>query len=310
MSRVVDVQGMLDALGIEYKERHGEFWACCPNHKERSPSWSINAETGRHLCFGCKWKGGAPSVVTRVIGFSSDYWSRRWLEERGLYSDAAIPLSVARCAVVSHVAASMAWPSSVPERRFIEWPTAAQRYVASRGLTLSQIKRWRLSYATDGYFASRIVIPTFDRDSNLLNMTGRTWVPNRKPKYKAATRDMGADPESIFGEQYWSALPTRDTVVVCEGELNALACERVGATYVAALGGSQLLKGQVMKLSRFGSIVLAVDIDKAGTEIADQLRATFQRWRRVRVVEFPDARDPSDLALEDPELLTSLLGSV
>ena len=48
-------------------ERRGyNYWACCPFHHEKTPSFSVNAADGYYHCFGCGVSGD-------VIGFVKGY---------------------------------------------------------------------------------------------------------------------------------------------------------------------------------------------------------------------------------------------
>ena len=46
--------------GIELRLR-------CPFHDDKTPSLSINAETGKFHCFGCHAKGGDIDTVARIL---------------------------------------------------------------------------------------------------------------------------------------------------------------------------------------------------------------------------------------------------
>ena len=48
-------------------ERRGrDFWACCPFHHEKTPSFKINDEKGRYYCFGCKEQGDVFELLTTL----------------------------------------------------------------------------------------------------------------------------------------------------------------------------------------------------------------------------------------------------
>lgn len=306
--REVDIARMLLSLGIEFRDRGGELWAPCPKpgHNERTASWSIN-EKGGHYCFGCKWKGGSLELVKRVVGLSNWAAADVYLEERGLYLDGAMPLAVQLRIQREQNQGDMEFPTEARVLPLAEWITPARRYAKERGITVGQVARWGLGYATGGYYANRILLPTRDRLGALLNITGRAWSKTKTPKYLNSKEKHGWNPAAVFGEQQWPEYATRSTLVLCEGELNALACERRGAPYIGALGGSQLEKEQVLKIGQFQRVIIAVDMDKAGSEVARSLRATLARWRRCSVVKFPDKRDPNDLERQAPELLDELL---
>jgi DNA primase len=310
-NRAIDIPRMLKLLGIQYKDHNGELWANCPfpDHEEDTPSWSMKP-TGQHYCFGCKKGGGAANLVMRVYDFKAYASAMAWLDEHGLFSDGKLPLEVD--VVVSRPALDRPEVQVPTDARFVsfaEWKvTVAKRYAQKRGITAAQVDKWGIGYATGGYYANRLLLPTREYMSGrLINITGRAWSPTKTPKYLNSKEQHGWDPGAVFGEQHWGPYLGSATLVLCEGELNALACERVGAQYVGALGGSTLDKEQVLKLSTFLKVIIAVDIDRAGTEVAEALRATLARWRKAVVVQFPDRRDPNDLEREDPQLLKRLL---
>jgi hypothetical protein len=98
MSRSIDVPGILRWLEIPAKKRGAEWWACCPIHGEREPSWQMREDPegkdhGLWRCFGCGVSGNAVQLAMKLIGV--DYrTAHTMLEERGLLG-AAPPIPVA-----------------------------------------------------------------------------------------------------------------------------------------------------------------------------------------------------------------------
>ena len=43
---------------VQVEKRSGRFWACCPFHQEKTPSFTVNPEAKSYYCFGCQ-KGGS-----------------------------------------------------------------------------------------------------------------------------------------------------------------------------------------------------------------------------------------------------------
>ena len=46
----------------------GDFWACCPFHQERTPSFHVLDGKGFYHCFGCGAKGDAISFLRELLG--------------------------------------------------------------------------------------------------------------------------------------------------------------------------------------------------------------------------------------------------
>ena len=57
----------LEEIVSEYvplKQKGRRFWGCCPFHNEKTPSFSVDAESQLYYCFGCH-KGG--TVINFVM---------------------------------------------------------------------------------------------------------------------------------------------------------------------------------------------------------------------------------------------------
>ena len=48
----------------------GDFWACCPFHNEKTPSFHVEDRKGRYHCFGCKASGDIFTFLVEKEGLS------------------------------------------------------------------------------------------------------------------------------------------------------------------------------------------------------------------------------------------------
>ncbi|MFB2550688.1 DNA primase [Ensifer soli] len=128
----------------------GDFWACCPFHGEKSPSFHCEDRKGRYHCFGCGVSGDHFRFLTDLDGVS-------------------FPEAVQQIADMAGVA--MPQPDAEAERRdrertglidVMEMAAAffeeqlqtaagarARAYLRDRGLTGRTIETFRLGYAPD-----------------------------------------------------------------------------------------------------------------------------------------------------------------
>ena len=51
---------------IHLEQKGRRFWACCPFHNEKTPSFTISAEDGIYYCFGCKESGDVIKFVEKM----------------------------------------------------------------------------------------------------------------------------------------------------------------------------------------------------------------------------------------------------
>lgn len=303
---IVDVRRMLELLGIQFTEQHGELWARCPSpaHHESEASWSINAKTGDdatglHHCFGCGFGGSPVDLVAEVMGTQPSS-ARQWLKDQGLVISEAPPLDVElivrrKATRALRVPATLGGPLPF-------WPTPVRRYAVKRGITEGQVIRWDLAYAIDGRLAGRLVFPVADELGRLRSFHARDFTGASAKRYMNATRHDGHDPGAIFGMRHWPPsldFRKRSMVVLTEGALDALACERAGATFIAAIGGSEPQPRQLVKLSTWGAVVIATDGDRAGDKVARIITDALGRRCVIRRATMPPKCDACDLTRED-----------
>jgi DNA primase len=69
---------------VRLARRGRSFLGLCPFHKEKSPSFSVNAERGFFYCFGCKENGSAIDFVMKLEGKSFPDAVRTLAERAGI----------------------------------------------------------------------------------------------------------------------------------------------------------------------------------------------------------------------------------
>ena len=61
-SDIVDIVGGYVTL----KKRGSDYWACCPFHHEKTPSFSVSPDKQMFYCFGCKKGGGVVNFIMEI----------------------------------------------------------------------------------------------------------------------------------------------------------------------------------------------------------------------------------------------------
>lgn len=307
----VDVPRLLLALGIDAKRKGRNLTALCPFHVDTKPSWDIRDQQGherhaRHHCFACKAGGTAASLVKELLDLEDYAQAYDWLSDNGITTDPDLPVDVdveerngsMEADRSTHV------PSGVVVAPLSRWVSRARAYAQSRGVTAEQVDRWGIGYAIDGRCRGRIWIPIRDEEGVLLSYTARSY-DGSDIRYLTPKREEGLRTDAVFGMAEWR---DRSRVVVTEGALNALACERAGAVQIGALGGSEVTPSVIAEVSVFERITILTDADAAGDSAALQLYFSLARWRnaeRLRIEPGPDGRkrDANDLTCEELALM-------
>lgn len=292
----VDIAKLLLWLGIKARRRGTEWWACCPVHGEKEPSWQIHDSPdddahGLWRCFGCGAKGNA-------LGLVADRFDVGWREalemvqEQGLIGGPPpIPLRVEVVTERPRVRGCVL-PPGVMFGPVDQWVSPARRYILSRGITPEQIDRWGIGYAVDGKLRGRLVFPVRDAHGRVVGYSARTFIDDEKRYLEPSTAD-GYELGAVYGEEHWPPVGQRPVVVVTEGAINALAVERAVdvcpefgalAPPFGAVRGSNLQPGHLVRLGTFGVVLVASDPDKAGDKLFADLKQALGRWARVRRV--------------------------
>ena len=289
-----DVPRLLALLEIDAKRNGREYHAKCPIHSDRNPSWQMAENSGLWHCWSCGEGGNAITLAAKVLRIENGA-AREWLKINGISTETAsvvpssLPITVGGGFLGKPRFAGM-------QGRDIPLIWTAKAYLMTRGIDPSQSKKWNLSYGIKDDLENRIVFPIHDRQGNLQSFMARTTIGAR-PRYTTPHPSTNPDRDVIFGELYWPKDESESQIVVPEGAINALACERAGARYIAALGGSNPGLTVYAKLAKFGHVIIASDPDKAGERVASALKV-LQRWTHVTRVVIPDGLDAADLSTE------------
>jgi DNA primase len=126
----------------------GEFWACCPFHSEKSPSFHVLDREGYYKCFGCGAAGD-------VVGFVMDTENRSYPEAMAMLAELAGLELPKPSAAEREKAVARASLHEILERaaKFFEQVLGAKEgnearaYLEKRGLPRETWAKFRLGYA-------------------------------------------------------------------------------------------------------------------------------------------------------------------
>ncbi len=141
------------------KKRGRRFLGLCPFHKEKTPSFNVNPDTGLYHCFGCKESGDAIRFLEKVEGYPFAEAVRALAERAG------IPIEEERGAAPSEAErhkkeraalyAAMQIATTWYEQQMLEhpWASFALAELARRDLkpTDEAVRDFRVGYAPAGW---------------------------------------------------------------------------------------------------------------------------------------------------------------
>ena len=227
--------------------------------------------------------------------------------------------------------------------RLLESPDArpAREYLRSRGLAGDVARQFRLGWAPDDwdalcnalgapadvlkelglgfenkrgrmqdFFRARVMFPIFDENGNAVAFGGRI-LPGvaDQAKYKNSTETPVYTKSRVLYGLNWSKgdAVRADRLVVCEGYTDVIGFHRSGVTTAVATCGTALTEDHVRLMKKYArNVVLAFDADSAGQGAAEKFYAWEKKYDvTVSVAQFPEGKDPGDLANSDPASLAT-----
>ena len=285
----------------------GDFWACCPFHQEKTPSFHADDRRGRYHCFSCGASGDHFRFLVETEGVSFPEAVERLAGQAGVPMPAPDPQAEKREARKKSLGEVVELACRYFEE-MLRLPSsqAARDYVAKRRLRKETISEFRIGYAPDARdglkkhllaqgideasmieaglilkpedgrasydrFRNRLIVPIEDERGRVVAFGGRTIDPHREPKYLNSPETPLFYKSAVLFNLHRARKPAHDTgsVVVVEGYLDAIAVYQSGITSVVATLGTAFTEEQMTRLWRLApEPVVCFDGDAAGTAAA------------------------------------------
>jgi len=128
----------------------GDYWACCPFHGEKSPSFHCEDRKGRYHCFGCGVSGDHFRFLTELDGMNFPEAVERVAEMAGVAMPARDEQAEEREKQRASLTDVMEMATAFFEERLHSADGArARAYLRDRGLAPAAQAAFRLGYAPD-----------------------------------------------------------------------------------------------------------------------------------------------------------------
>ncbi|HEZ0698872.1 TPA: DNA primase [Neisseria meningitidis] len=301
----VDIVDIIDEQ-VPLKKGGANYMACCPFHKEKTPSFSVSPTKQFYHCFSCGAHGSA-------IGFV--------MEHQGLSFPEAVQFLADRVGmIVPKVRGQNDNPEVRAERKKkqqtleettaaaadfyaqqLKFNPAAKAYLDKRGLSAEVIAHYGLGYAPDGWqpltqvfqpypntalvdtgmvidnegryydrFRHRIMFPIRNPRGQVIGFGGRV-LDDSKPKYLNSPDtplfDKGKNLYGLYEGR--AAVKEVGRILVVEGYMDVVALAQFGVGYgVAALGTATTAEHVKILMRQADSIYFCFDGDSAGRKAA------------------------------------------
>jgi DNA primase len=285
----------------------GDYWACCPFHGEKSPSFHCENRKGRYHCFGCGVSGDHFRFLVELDGISFPEAVERLAAQAGL----PMPVMTAQDREREQKRATlhdvMEMATAYFEAQLQGAAGAkARSYLRDRGLSARTQQTFRLGYAPDSrnglkehlaskgvageqmeacglvragpdipvsydWFRDRIMFPIPDSRGQVIAFGGRALRADVPAKYmNSPETDLFHKSNVLFNfARARQPAHAKSQVIAAEGYMDVIALHQAGFDNAVAPLGTALTENQLELLWRMAPApTLCFDGDKAGTKAA------------------------------------------
>lgn len=285
----------------------GDYWACCPFHNEKSPSFHADDRRGRYHCFGCGQSGDIFRFLGETEGVSFPEAVERLASEAGI----ALPERDPEAEKRAQKRGSLYEVMDLANEFFHQSLQSAQgaearNYLRDRGLPMAIQQEFGIGFAPDSRnalkqflssnnvsqedmveaglliagpdiavsydrFRNRVMFPIADARGRTIAFGGRALSADVPAKY------LNSPETPLFSKSYvlYNHHRAREPVhhgaplLVVEGYMDVIACAAHGLNGAVAPLGTALTEEQMQLLWRMNdSPVLCFDGDAAGFKAA------------------------------------------
>lgn len=301
----VDIVDVVDRY-VPLKKAGQNYMACCPFHKEKSPSFTVSPSKQFYHCFGCGAHGSAIGFVMEYQGLNFVEAVKNLAEGLGMQvpEERAANPEASRAAREKQLSLEGALSQAAAYyKQQLKSAVNAIGYLKGRGLTGEIAARFGLGYAPGEWqnlasivsdyqspalleaglvieaedsgrrydrFRDRVMFPIRNQRGAIIGFGGRV-IGKGEPKYLNSPEtplfEKGRELYGLYEAR--QAIRNAGCVLVVEGYMDVVALAQYGVEYAVATLGTATTGEHVRKLLRHADqVYFCFDGDKAGQKAA------------------------------------------
>jgi DNA primase len=285
----------------------GDYWACCPFHGEKTPSFHCENDKSRYHCFGCGESGDHFTFLMKLDGMSFPEAVEMLANEAGLALPAVDPKAAEREKARASLQDVMALAAQFfRDQLQAQAGAAARAYLRDRGLSAQVQETFGLGYAPSSRsalkeflgskgiekdqieacglvvhgpdipvsydrFRDRVMFPILDARSHVIAFGGRALSADVPAKYlNSPETELFSKSNVLYNYARARRATERDgNLIVVEGYMDVIALHSAGFENAVPPLGTALTERQIELAWRVGGEpILCFDGDEAGLRAA------------------------------------------
>lgn len=324
---------------VPLKKAGNRFKACCPFHKERTPSFHVDPDKQLFHCFGCGAGGDVFSFVmqyervefmeaARILAERAGIrFEQKERTEPGPKQDKAALYRVHEQLASFYHETLQSDPSAQPARDYLSARTlddAINEFqLGFAPPHLNQLTQWaetqhvsRAQLELAGVlvpsdrggppydrFKGRLMFPIRDEQGRVVGFSGRILDQSSRAKYVNSPETMLFKKSRLLYGLDRARQPMVDSrrALICEGQIDVIRCHLAGYATAVAPQGTALTEAHALLLKRYADeVILLFDADTAGQTAALRgAEALLQAGLSVRIAALPNDSDPDTLISDE-----------
>ena len=307
---IISRADIVEVLGksLKLKRQGTSYFACCPFHKEKSPSFSVSSTKQMYHCFGCEESGNVIGFVMKYNGWDFVESVKHLANITGVTIPNDGPqLSVTQ--IKQQKQRKLGLVESIDKtvifyRKNLANNSNARNYLTKRGLSAEVINLFNLGYAPDDFhaladvfddyktnpylkiaglvieneeskrtydrFRDRIMFPIRNIKGDVIGFGGRV-IDKGEPKYlNSPETELFNKSQEMYGLfEANKTIRSKNFVIVVEGYMDVIALFQYGFENVVATMGTSVSEEHIKRMFRAcDDIYYCFDGDMAGKKAA------------------------------------------
>ena len=318
---------------LSLNRKGGTYWACCPFHHEKTPSFAVNEQGQFYHCFGCGESGDVIKFVEKLEGVDFMDAIKILADHAGMkVPELSGDENYAERKKHRETLQEICRETAVFYNKTLMSPQGKKglEYLLNRGVEMGTITRLGIGYSPnwtslashlkskgflvndmieagvcgerDGKLfdemATRVVFPVIDHTGKVVGFSGRSLENGAYAKYKNTKQTPLFNKSSnIYCINFLrKARLQKNYAILVEGQMDVVSLNQAGFQNAIATMGTAFNKNHVATLSRFvDSVVVCFDGDSAGQKATvKSLEPLLEEGLDIRVMELPNGLDPDE----------------
>ena len=291
---VTQIKDRLDIVDVVSKEvilkkSGSHYWGCCPFHKEKTPSFSVNPNLGFFKCFGCGAGGDALTFIMKTQNKEFIEVVRELAEQFGLEMPKNFKRSESKGLKEQMINACTKAAQFYNLRLLKDKDPSTAKvldYLQNRGITKDIIEKFTLGLAPKSYetfyrkfkdefseevmekagliiknregdymdrFRNRVIIPIQNEFGEYVAFGARAIEKDQQPKYLNSSDSLIYNKSKLLYGLYTAkdAIKHEDSVILMEGYFDVISAQAHGIENAVASCGTSLTADHIKLLSRY-----------------------------------------------------------